>query len=418
MKKLGITLLLLLFATTAYAEIKFELTGDMKGAGTYYQNHDMASDDTVSYSYYDGDLNLYPKIIVGDSSVNMKLAIRDETWREGVYDTDDTTELDNNVAVERCFLQHKFTENTTLDVGLMDGGTWGTTFGDNKAARYRVKVTQMTDVGAVVALVEKMAEVGSTATSTEDAEKDDADNFAIGFVTKIDKIKIAPLFYYLNLSRYDSGGVSYYLDNGNDALKRLLLALEISGDLGAVAFEAELDYNNYDSKGFVHPLAGALEDNDWTAIGFYLNVWAPLDAAKVGGVLAYGSYDDEGGPASSGFGFDFNDDFYSTVILGDELGWGGGEDLTGMSLLKLYASDVKTGNESVSLGGYLAYIMSNQDDTTLEDANAFELGVDGTYKITENLKYNLGVAYASVSYDEGDDPDPIYTLYHSIKLTF
>lgn len=400
MKRLGIVLLLLLFSTAAYADFKFEMTGDMKASGTYYQNHDLASEDTASHAYYDGDLNLFPKIIVGDSSVNLAVAIRDETWRYGTADADDTSELDNNIAIERCWLQHKFNDKTTLDVGLMDGGTWGTTFADDKSARYRVKVTHKTDVGIVLALLEKMSEVGATATSVEDAEKDDWDDYAVGFVTKVDKIKIAPLFYYCDIS-------SAVLDQDSDGLKRLYLALEVSGDLDVIAFETELGYNNYN--------ADYDGGEDWTTMGFYLNVWKAMDAATVGGMLAYGSFDKD-----VQAGFDFDDDFDSTVILGDELGIGGGDDLLGMSLIKIYANGIKTGNESLSFGGYLAYIMSNHEDNDYEDASAFELGVDGTYDITENLYYNAGLAYASISTDvDGvDDPDPIYTLYHTIKLTF
>jgi hypothetical protein len=118
--------------------------------------------------------------------------------------------------------------------------------------------------------------------------------------------------------------------------------------------------------------------------------------------------------------FDFEDDFNSTVILGDEYGWGGGDDLRGMTMVKLYVDDIKTGMDPLTISTYAAYVMSNEDDTDFEDATAWEIGLGAAYKITDNLVYSVYGAYADIDYDVTgyDDPDSVYVIANAIEFSF
>jgi len=240
-------------------------------------------------------------------------------------------------------------------------------------------------------------------------------------------------------------------------------SLAFDGELGPVSFESEFNYNDYK----LEAGDGAI-DEDWYTWGAYLNVWKALDSMTVGATFAYGSFgksqykdftgiiaaaqDDidinipgaiaaglmtpeEGAAAITKLkgaqalakgirdstAFDFEDDFNSTVILGDEYCWGGnGDDLQGMTLLKLYVNDIKTGIDPLTLYTYAAYVMSNQKDNAYEDATAWELSLGAAYKITDNLTYSVYGAYADINYDVTgiDDPDSVYVIANAIEFNF
>ncbi|MGI6386319.1 MAG: hypothetical protein ACOX2W_04160, partial [Desulfomonilia bacterium] len=222
--------------------------------------------------------------------------------------------------------------------------------------------------------------------------------------------------------------------------------LAFNGDLGPVSFEAEINYKMYNLEVAGTTPIGALDfDEDWETLGLYLNVWKALDAMTPGFVFAYGSYDDgiakdirAAGPAGAfltnflgSAAFDFEDDFNSTIILGDEYCWGGpGDDIQGMTLFKLYVNDIKTGIDPLTLSGYAAYVMSNQKGlipygtdwvrNPYKDATAWEVALGAAYKITDNLTYSVYGAYADIDYDVTgiDDPDSVYMIANAIEFNF
>lgn len=452
MKKVFLAIFIVLFASAAWAEVKFELSGDMHARGSYWKNFSQggpaADYESENYSDYDGDVNLYPKISVGDTSLNMKIAIRDETWGSLDHETPDglwnpdttsmyntpTTQKDDNINIERAYLQHKFGKNTTLEVGLMDGQVWATSFADYLMGRYRVKLVQMTPFGALGALVEKDIELG---TAFEDSEKDDYDSYAIFAVTKLGDIYVKPLVFYVDNSAaisYKSlaavddviPGYSSTYGLGTEGVKLLYLALGFDGKLGPLEFESELGWKKAQWEDFqdlaaINPSFANAEDS--SVYGAYLNIWKTLDGMRPGLTLAYGSWDDEAGKNGTGWGFDFRDDFCSNLILGDWIAWsditGNDEDLVAATLIKPYIADVKLADK-LSASASFGYIMSNQKDNAYEDATAWEVDLGVAYSITDNLVYSVDAGYADISYDvEGvEDPDGIILAQHKIKFKF
>ena len=472
MKKYFIAVLLVLFATSVYAEVNFELSGTFHGRGQYWSHEAYTASpvpgltinrgfgqpipnginsDTVTWSVYDGDLNLYPKIIVDNTSLTMKLAIKDETWDDPdgdrIVETDEDGNFvraydgDDNIKVERLYVTHAFANGVFLDVGLMDGAAWGTTFADTVVAKYRVKVIHSkTPVGAIGALVEKNAE--SSSPYIKDSEKEDDDSYALFMVTKAGDIFIKPLIFYVVQSSKVPGVDALGVDE-EDALKVLYLACEFSGDLGGgIGFESEIGWKQYDVedlKGLapVNPAVANAKDAD--TYGVYLNIWKNLDALKLGAVLTYGSYDDKGGPTGTGIGWDYGDDFESNLLLGDWIAWGDNEsdpnklerDLIGMNMVKLYADSIKTPIDKLTFKGSLAYVWSNQKDTALfqatfgapniyDGASAWEIDLGGEYAFTDNCSYRFQAGYADFSYDTAgySDPDPVMLLEHRVQFTF
>jgi len=426
-KVLCIIALMLLVAGSAYAQVTFSLTGDYWAEGKYWFNYNAGPDQKANYTdtsfgFYEQDINLFPKITVGDTSLNMKLAITDVTWGDGGPDSLKASVDDDNFLVERAFITHKFNDVFTLDVGLMDGTVWGTTFADDKQGRWRVKLTANTPVGVVGGVLEKVWERGEDGKSAS-AEGDDTDHYGLFAVTKVGSIYVKPLIFYVDTRNI--GGI-----HDND-VTMLNLVLAFNGDLGPLSFEAEFNSKQYDADFSTPDL-----DEDWWLYGIYFNVWKQLDAMTPGFLFAYASYDDEGGPFKTGAGFGYEDDFDATLILDDEYAWGntsGGDGMVGMTTLKLYVDDIKTGIDPLTLSAYFAYVMSNQEASTVivggnpvtipnnyEDATAWEAGLGAAYKITDNLTYSVYGAYADINYDVTniDDPDSVYVIANAIEFNF
>jgi hypothetical protein len=421
----------------------------------------------VTNSYYKGYIDLFPKLKVGDTTLITKLEMVDQNpWAkfdssignktgselfDAQYDRSDvSTSKNDNISLERAYIHHDFNENLFMEVGLMDGQWWGTTFCDNIAPKYRVKFQGKTPYGAVGALVEKIAETGNS--STEDSEKDDYDAYALYGVTKAGDLTIEPLiFYHVDSAFYrpnvptsaTTSQTFSALDNGNNGVKVLYLALASKGKVGPLGMEAELGYISRDAKDIdlvftsgTTPTDLGTFDNDWKEYGAYLNLWNDLDFGRIGGRFAYGSYDKDGGmkiitgPTSfvyGGAGFDFRQDFKSNLILGDEIPLGSGstnEDLTGMTLIQPYVKYVKLGMDKLTGSASFGYIISNQDENKYDGLTAWEADLGVQYKFTDNLLYKIDGGYAKISVDDkwktswGGSPDPIMVLKHEILFTF
>ena len=483
MKKVFLAFLIVFFATAAWAEVKFDISGDFHARGNYaknlnYYNQALGSDN-VWNTFYDGDINLYPKLIVNNTTLNLKLTIHDQVWGEesdigggtaidspDVYYNLYSGEKDDNINIELAWVRHMFTENTILDLGLMDGQAWGTKFADYTMPRWRVKFMQKTPVGLFGALLEKDAEQGSF--DEKDAENDDHDHYAVFAITKAGNVFIKPLLYFVNNSTKVD-------DNGSGGVKVQYYALELSGNLGIVDFESELGY-----KKFMFDEVSPLEE-DAKVYGAYLNVWKALDFGKPGITLAYGSWDKESGPfavAGGGYGFDFRNDFKSNLIFGGRglnnenvisspLGTTAAyvpaqllnpalpagtfvsagatnqasEDLTGFTLIKPYIADVQLPVKNLTCSASFAYMISNQDDTVWEDAKAWEADLGLAYKISDNVVYSIDAGYAKIkdlkgftlavpagtygptqpdlfAFGDIDDPEPIFVVQHKVEFTF
>ncbi|MCE5273776.1 MAG: hypothetical protein LLG43_01445, partial [Deltaproteobacteria bacterium] len=449
-------------------------------------NNALGTADSSWYTFYDGDINLYPKLIVNNTTLNLKLAIHDQVWGEEAYTTTSTApdvyynlysaEKDDNINIELAWVRHMFTENTILDLGLMDGQAWGTKFCDYTMPRWRVKFMQKTPVGLFGALLEKDAEQGSF--YEKDAEKDDHDHYAIFAITKAGNVFIKPLLYFVNNSTLVG-------DLGSEGAKLQYYALELSGNLGIVDFESELGYKKFMFNG-VSPF-----EEDAKVYGAYLNVWKAMDFGKPGITLAYGNWDKNSGlfgKVGGGYGFDFRNDFKSNLILGgrglnnenvisatlgetrgflpiaaaaalnpalaplaaaapgtyvDAASNQASEDLTGFTLIKPYISDVQLPIKNLTCSASFGYMISNQKDTVWEDAKAWEADLGVAYKISDNVVYSIDAGYAKISdlktwtvavpagtygatqpnlylpaLEDISNPDPIFVVQHKVEFTF
>jgi hypothetical protein len=436
MKKIfAFTLVALFLAASAYA-LEIETKGTYYVRGSYIQNESTLNNDTDevgktnSYSFYDHELDAATNLKVDDTTfVNIHYEIRDEQWIAGNQDTsikDATTraaggksDTFNTISVDRLWGGHTFGTGTKLEVGLMTGGAWAYAFGDNANSRYRVKATQATPIGPVVAILEKNYEAGTDA--YEDSEDDDNDAYYLATIVKAsDALNIKPLFGYLSIGTLAPGshqlGENPPFDANTDATAWLFF-LGLDGTVGPLGYEFEGDYVSYDFD------SSALED--YSKYGLYLNVWTNMGPAKVGGMLAYGSWDND---AHTGFGF--GEDFCPTVIYADNTAFGttSKSEYMAVSMINVYGSFAAT--DAMTLGGSVTYLMSNSDEGTtgldgndfFKDATAWEVDITAAYKITDAVTYDIALAYAQANLDSDsagyDDADASYRLYHRFTIAF
>ncbi len=432
MKKLLVIVASLIFATTVGA-VDLQLSGDFTFRGSMIQdeNGDLVSKvgNDGDYTYYNQDMNLWAKFVVNENTmVTTKFAILDYNWVGGSSENGFVNSPGGEFDVERAWLTHKFSENTTLNVGLMDGGTWATSFADTLQERQRIVLLQMTPVGAVVGVIEKFSE------DFEDGWNEDNEwnNFAIGYVTKIGEVYVKPLFYCFDVYKkvykeIDLGGaveaVELVLDKPT-----YVYALGLDGSFEKFGFESEIVYQN-----------NTAEQREYSVYGIYGNGWSNIDSFKLGAIFAYGSTEEYelGGLIPVESGFAFGDDFDLTIFLSDWANFGGGRldsgldsGLTGMTVFQLYGEMVVS--EQLTAGASFTYMTSNwetgdslrkPDDPNsilaakFKDATAYEVDATLDYKITDALTYSAGIGIANIDMDI-DDIDQCMRAYHKLVFNF
>ncbi len=469
MKKSLLTLLIVLFATAVYADnVTFSISGDGWERGDYIRNQNFLDKVTNTASYgalsptyfngpvktatdtsqlfYDGGFFLYPKLTMDNDKVevNMKLAILKQDWDSGNANLPETdTSKNSGIFVERAYITYHFTENSTLDVGLQEGGAWGSTFSDMETNMYRIVYSQKTSVGLLGGLIEKSAEVGNNP-DKPDNNTNDATDYALFAITKAGNVWVKPLIYYINMSSGISGNAAIM------PVKLTYLALELNGDLGPVSFDSEFGYKGYNftDKTQQETLSGTTfkDVNVW---GAYVNVFKALDTAKPGLTLVYDSWDKNGGARLAGgktygWGFDSGNDFKSNLIFGGKgvnnenpvsvplgqnaaaIDYVDGQDLMAFTMIKPYIVDIKTPITNLTASASVSYMSSNQKDTMWDGAKAYEVDLGVAYQLSKNLVYSIGAGYGKCDLSNTGkniayitkNPDAILAVQHMIKLTF
>ena len=384
------------------------------------------SETAFDYFYFDHELDLTARLLVTDKTrVIVNFEIRDENWlNTGTDGTahQDGRALDDNIEFKRVFSSHTFDAyGTVLDLGLMTGAAWGTSFGDTATGKYRIKVTQPTELGPVIAIYEKNHEEGSENNLVEDAEKDDAQGVALAMVTKLGDVNIMPLIQYVD----DSSAV---LDRGSDGVDVLVFALAATGTFGDIGFESEFVVKDYDKSDFDATNTANFEigdDEDYTIWGLYGNGWWNIGAGKVGLLAAYGNWDED-----SGQGYNMGDDFEPVLFAANQADVGGGiGEFYGVSVVQLYGSLALS--EELSINGSGLYWASNAkedadgSDNFWRDSDGYEINAGLAWKLTDQVTYSAAAAFGKWSLDSndkndaaGDSPDGFVRAYHKFQIDF
>jgi hypothetical protein len=399
MKKLFIVTLAVLFLSGAAYAVEYDYSGMINTRGSYISNSTGESSDAGNYMYYDMEFDSTLKIKPTDKSlIYLNWEIHDENWVDTPGGSDTKTG-DDQIAFKRAFGSVNFDMGGTLDFGLMTGGAWATAFGDNADGKYRLKWRQDTGAGPIFVILEKNHEEGPSATGDYDAEADDSDAYYVAMVTKFGDIYFKPLL-----------GISYVgnveADEETD-VSVTVVSVGLDGAFGDIGFEAEFNYRGY-------AYETDFDAEDYSTIGVYGNAWMNIDAAKVGLMAAYGSYDEDGGIGGAGGGFGFGEDFGPGYWVMDWEHFGSGNaEYYAATLVALYGSYAV--NDALSLNGALEYMMSNEKDTRWEEATGTIFNFGLGYALADNVKYSVGVAQGQFNGDDfADDLDPFIRVFHKI----
>ncbi len=425
MKKFMLALLCVLLTAGFAFAVDVDLKGMYYARGSYISNNDGLQGDNnrdrVDYYYFDHELDMTARLLVTDKTrIIVNMEIHDEDWLAGNTDgaqEDRATDMDDNIEFKRVFSTHTFDAyGTVLDLGLMTGGAWMTGFGDNANGRYRVKITQPTELGPVIGIYEKNAELGKGNGNLKDSEKDDSTAYYLAMVTKLGPVNLYPLIGY-------SDNSAAIIDQGSDGAQTFIFLFGASGTHGDFGWEAEFNYLNTDNGDFDPPA----NDEDFDRYGIYGNAWMNIGAGKVGLLAAYGSWNDD-----RGAGFGFGEDFTPTIYGADWTNIGGDQGLSeyvAVTMIQLYGSLALS--EELSIYGSGLYWMANADenadgtDNFWKDSDGYEIDLGLDWKLTDQVQYNIGGAFGKISLDDnpanaanGDSPDSFARVYHRFRIDF
>jgi hypothetical protein len=445
MKKIFIALFsVLMVAGFAYAAEEeagtmFDFSGMINTAGVYVKNDSGVQEDAYDYGFYEQEFDADLKITPSDKSlVFLNMEIHDESWLVTPYGSDDKTG-DDNIMFKRAYGKYTFDNGMSTTFGLMTGGAFGTAFADSGDGRYRWRVDGVAGFGAWGVILEKNLERGDLGSDDNDYEKDDSEANYGYWVGKFGDVTPMVLVGYQTV-----GDVQADIDNDPDTptnnfpygqeeedadIKVMLIQVAVTGSAGAIGYEAEFDYVDYKAQWD--------DSDDWSLWGAYGNVWMTMDAIKVGGYVAYGSYDED-----TGNGFDMGADFYFGEGIGESQAFGGVSSYPAVAPPDNYAIPNNAGgfkavtllgayadysiNDAMSLYGNFSYWMSNEEDykdvgdSPWKDSTGYELTGRFAYQLADNVSYTVGAAYGAFKTDSSDyeDPDPYMRAFHRIQVNF
>lgn len=205
------------------------------------------------------------------------------------------------------------------------------------------------------------------------------------------------------------------------------------GDMtfGSIYLETEFSYDWGDIDYDVNA-----NDEDIDTFAFMVDVGTRMDKLDVGLMYFYASGDDDpsdddnnaalDGWAHDGIGDDFNP-YY--ILTGDHTGMLGSDEYpddrnmaaAGVHCIGMYSNYLVT--EKLTLRGALAYAMADRELDDVDDEYGWEIDLGATYKLLDNLSYELRAGYFDTGdffedMDAASDADDLLLLSHHLTLTF
>ena len=344
-----------------------------------------------------------------------------------------TAAENENIAFDWAYINY-VSPIGTFDIGYMNYGATGTIFGNSSKPAGRIKYSYAIGPATINANVSKLVENSSTAKVTPAIYYTDADQDVYQvegvYAWKSGKAGLAVNYY-----RYaDKRPVATYYTKAYYQFTPYAIA-----KIGPVSLQAELIYAfgdnaKYDTTGTT--------DQKLSNLAGWIDATADFGLVYFGGTFAYISGDDpatsdkaEGGTLTGGIDWDpclimFNQD--RAYWAGAINGYSGSSNTSAMT--NAWFGQGRVGVKPIAALNIMASLSYAQADikpwatagnsTTvyLNNSYGYEIDVTGTYKITNNLSYMLGLGYwfvgdyyrGSTTYSVKDE----YMLINKLTLTF
>jgi hypothetical protein len=445
------------FSTSALAlDVKF--SGSFYAAGMYLDKTSLAksvaSTDNVSTAFYFQRLRLQTDFVVSPGlTLVTRLDAMERIWGGNRSATGTTLDIDSagtraeneNIAFDWAYIDY-VSPIGIFDVGIMNDGKTGTIFGDSYLPAGRIKYSLPLGAFTLNADITKVKDQSYSAVTTTTAFTDgDQDKYGLeGMYKWTNGLAGMKVTYYNYADK--SPGTS---PAGNYKKQYFLFTPYAIFKIGPVDIQAELNYATGSLKKYGDGVIGL--DVKLENLNAFIDATVTLGPIYFGGAFAYISGDDpattdkqEGGTATGGrdwnpclIMFNYYDRTYWVGPLNgygvgnagtsSTSGYGMGTDSLAATAPGAWFGQGRVGVRPIAQLDILASVSYAQADkkpaVALNNAFGWEIDVTGTYKITNNLSYMLGVGYWFVgdyykgasNYNELRDN---YMLINKLTLTF
>ena len=445
--------LVLAFSAQAFAvDVKF--SGSFYAAGMYLDktsfnkdSYTISSTSTqnpgISTAFYYQRLRVGTEFIV---SPGLKLVTRfdalERIWGGARGTTPDpitaaadsagTRAENENIAVDWAYIDY-VSPIGTFDVGIMNYGATGTIFGNGSYPAGRIKYSYTIGPATINADITKVLDKSySAVTTTSNFTDADNDAYAIEGVYKWKDGLAAMKVIYYNYAGTRPAANNY-------AKKYFLFTPYAIAKIGPVALQAEFNYATGDLKNYDNGTANVSLKN----ISGWIDATATFAPVYFGGTFAYISGDDlttsdkqEGGTLTGGIDWNpclimFNQDitYWAGAINGYSGTFNNSSPMGGSAATGTPGAWFGQGRVGVNplaaldIMASLSYAKADQQNASLKADFGWEIDVTGTYKLTNNLSYMLGVGYLFTGdyYKGTSNANRIsddYMLINKLTLTF
>ena len=428
--------LMMAFSASAYA-VDVKVSGSYYAAGMYLNKISVADEDTnPSTAFFYQRLRIGTDFIV---SPGLKLVTRfdamERIWGGARSNTGTTLAIDSagtraeneNIAFDYAYIDYE-TPIGIFKVGYMSLGCTGTIFGNSDYPGTRLRYYSYPILGSIKINADISRAKDYSYSAVYPTTATDADNTSYGLegVYSWKDGKAAMKVFYCRLAEYRPASnykKEYFLFVPYTVLK-----------IGPVAMQAEFNYTTGKDKEFDNGSLGS--DVRMEQISGWIDATATFAPIYVGGTIAYVSGDDPGtGDVKEGGTLTGGRDWNPCLIMFnyyDGANWVGaisGYDsstVTGpMSNTWFFQGRVGV-KPTPQWDAMLSFSYAMADKKPKDFANGTygtEINLTGTYKITNNLSYTLGLGYLFTGdYYKGKDSNnkvnDDYLVMNKLTLTF
>jgi len=456
MKKFGIVLLSLgliaAFGMSAYA-VTPEMTGQYYARGSFMSNPSMLDQDKGaergSFSFYDQRLRVFMRFKIADGlTLTTRMDALETVWgRDQANNTNvlGASASDNRGINEQSFSFEQSWVTFATGVGKFDVGYksgtpygWGTKFMNAPGTAPGIKWSNTYGGLTVLADLNKAGKGDWDTTGPgPNLKQSDVDNdyYDLGASYKFQGGEAGLLWtYFRNADKRTA--------TGGTLTENHVFQPYVKTKVGPVTLEAEAYYMNGETKS---EAGNSAADIDIDTKGLYVNGKFNMGAAYVGGFFLYASGDDPTTPSkkegtmNSTFKYAqdtdiwgqispailFGDDYHDYVTTqGDSTSKDPANKMDNMWMLQLYGG--VTVAKKLELSAKFSYMKAVEDGKATgwqSKDYGKELDLKATYKIYDQLSYNMGAAYLwTGDWFKGTNASAptanIYYLSHWIDLNF
>ena len=467
MLSLGIVLA---FSTSAMA-VDVKVSGSFYAAGMYQDKTTFKKDsgtDGPSTAFYYQRLRVNTELVVSPGlSLVTRFDAMERAWGAGrtapfssVKDMNSSGTMaeNENIAFDLAYVSYT-SPIGMFRVGYQDDGAWGTVFGDTTAPL--AKITYAAKLGSFIAIayIAKYSENSNTQKQALNYADNDADMYVLASLYQFKDGSVGLLGKAIRVANFRVAPASVM--TGGAATQSVYALLPyVKAKIGPVSIQAEVIYAFGDY--VKHEIVGALPDSKLDNLGGWVDVTADFGTVYVGGSVAYVSGDDpttldkkEGGLVNGGADWNptlilFNFDRYywagaipgygdtqnpnnanytlapnsggmvNAWLLQGRVGVRPVDNLDIMASLSYATADKKFAARD---GSGIFPVLDMMNGPTSNGTYGYEVDVIGTYKITDNLSYMLGVGYLFTGdYFKGTETNVSlknnYLLINKLTLTF